>query len=61
MSLFKIITKFISEKYNDKNPFQFLFDINELISSNLLKYKNVVDVLNFKEIFEEVLYYIKLI
>jgi hypothetical protein len=53
MELFKVITAFLSEKYNRNNPLTFLSDIKDLILENLGKYKNTIDVLNFREIFDE--------
>lgn len=57
MSLFKVLASFLATKYT-KNPLQFLFDIKELIHENLLKYRGTIDILNFRDIFEEVNLYI---
>jgi hypothetical protein len=53
MNLFHLIGKFVSNKC-DKNPFQFLYDLKDLIIDNLKKYKNTVDALNFQNIYEDV-------
>jgi hypothetical protein len=55
MALFKIIASFVQNKHGNTNSSQFLIDIKELILQNLKKYKSTVDVMNFQEIFEEVL------
>ncbi len=45
------------KSYNDKNDDEFVFDVKEIIMNNLVKYKNVVDVMNFKEVYDDVGYF----
>jgi hypothetical protein len=46
----------INSRYS-QNPTNFISDIRDLMLENLNKYKNTVDVMNFQEIFEEVIFY----
>jgi len=54
MNLFLLIGKFVGNKC-DKNPFQFLYDLRDLIVDNLKRYKNTIDAMNFQNIYDDVL------
>lgn len=54
MDLFRLIGNYLNEKYNRDNPLTFLADIKDYIIENLEKYKETIDVLNFKDIYDEV-------
>ncbi len=51
--LFKLINAFSIGKI-DKNPIEFLYEMKETIFCNLKSYKGTVDILNFRDIYEEV-------
>jgi hypothetical protein len=53
MNLYHLLSKFLGNKF-EKNPFQFLCDIKELIFENLRKYQNSIDAMNFQNIYDEV-------
>jgi hypothetical protein len=53
IDMHKAINYFLKSK-SEANPNQFLFEVKEAIVDNLRKHKDIVDILNFKEIFSEV-------
>jgi len=58
MNLYNLILKFTSSKY-ERNPYNFLIDIRELILENLRKYQYTIDAMNFQSIYDEVMKYLK--
>ena len=52
--MYKLLDLFLLNKYT-KNPNMFISDVKDLVMENLVKHKNTVDILNFKDIFDEVI------
>jgi hypothetical protein len=53
MNSFNLMISFTKGKI-DKNPIEFLYEIKNITFCNLKKYKGAVDILNFRDIYEEV-------
>jgi hypothetical protein len=67
ITMYKLFVTFLNSPPNfninsrySQNPTNFISDIRDLMLENLNKYRNTVDVMNFQEIFEEVILYLKI-
>jgi hypothetical protein len=54
LNLYKLIYAF-SKGQIHKNPVDLLYELTETIFMNLKNYKQSVDILNFRDIYEEVI------